>query len=230
MILALSLRCAGDPVWEDGSMSIYKIVLSSLNRQASDKMHSSRLHLREGPMVPASLRPGPLSPCPSARAGALSRSPVSLYLLAGRVRDAGFTRCARSSTDRVADFESEGCRFESYRARFRLSPNQPEDRRQVPSLARLVDVRAPVGHFRRSDGNRINPAVSVPSVRQIFGKAFSYGFAIGPRGACRLRACRGLERVWESLHGPHNVVKPGVGIDNRMSAWACCGGPALGRS
>ncbi len=25
---------------------------------------------------------------------------------------------ARSSTDRVADFESEGCRFESYRARF----------------------------------------------------------------------------------------------------------------
>ena len=56
--------------------------------------------------------------CPSARAGALSRSPVSLYLLAGRVRHAGFTRCARSSTDRVADFESEGCRFESYRARF----------------------------------------------------------------------------------------------------------------
>src|SRR5271166_5174084 len=118
MILALSFRCAGDSVWEDGSMSIYKIVLSSLNRQASDKMHSSRLHLREGPMVPASLRPGPLSPCPSARAGALSRSPVSLYLLAGRVRHAGFTRCARSSTDRVADFESEGCRFESYRARF----------------------------------------------------------------------------------------------------------------
>ena len=147
--------------------------------------------------------------CPSARAGALSRSPVSLYLLAGRVRDAGFTRCARSSMDRVADFESEGCRFESYRARFRLSPNQPEDRRQVPFLARLVNVRAPVGHFRRSDGNRINPAVSVPSVRQIFGKAFSYGFAIGPRGACRLRACRGLERVWESLHGPHNVVQPG---------------------
>ncbi len=147
--------------------------------------------------------------CPSARAGALSRSPVSLYLLAGRVRDAGFTRCARSSMDRVADFESEGCRFESYRARFRLSPNQPEDRRQVPSLARLVNVRAPVGHFRRSDGNRINPAVSVPSVRQIFGKAFSYGFAIGPRGACRLRACRGLERVWESLHGPHYVVQPG---------------------
>src|SRR5437870_5565043 len=29
------------------------------------------------------------------------------------------TSGARSSMDRVADFESEGCRFESYRARFR---------------------------------------------------------------------------------------------------------------
>src|SRR5271157_4528167 len=66
-ILALSFRCEGDPVWEDGLMLIYKIVLSSLNRQAGDKMHSSRLHAREGPTVPASLRPGPLSPCPSAR-------------------------------------------------------------------------------------------------------------------------------------------------------------------
>src|SRR5271165_6440229 len=111
----------GSRVGRRFNVDLIKIVLSSLNRQASDKMHSSRLHLREGSMVPASLRPGPLSPCPSARAGALSRSPVSLYLLAGRVRHAGFTRCARSSTDRVADFESEGCRFESYRAR--LMPN-----------------------------------------------------------------------------------------------------------
>ena len=31
------------------------------------------------------------------------------------------TTGARSSMDRVADFESEGCRFESYRARWRLS-------------------------------------------------------------------------------------------------------------
>jgi hypothetical protein len=30
------------------------------------------------------------------------------------------TYCARSSMDRVADFESEGCRFESYRARSHL--------------------------------------------------------------------------------------------------------------
>src|SRR5271157_181250 len=99
-------------------------------------MHSSRLHLREGATVPASLRPNPLSPWPSARAGALSRSPVSLYLLSGRARHGELTRCARSSTDRVADFESEGCRFESCRARFRLSPNQPLCLRQCPLCLR----------------------------------------------------------------------------------------------
>ena len=31
------------------------------------------------------------------------------------IRSLYFSHCARSSTDRVADFESEGCRFESYR-------------------------------------------------------------------------------------------------------------------
>lgn len=139
-----NLRCEALLCW------FYKIVLSSLNRQAGDKMHSSRLHAREGPTAPASLRPGPLSSCPNARAGALSRSPGSLYLLACRVRHAGFTDCARSSTDRVADFESEGCRFESYRARLtQLLPNTRDGRTRLfgaayspPQAGSLSEVKA----------------------------------------------------------------------------------------
>lgn len=37
---------------------------------------------------------------------------------------------ARSSTDRVADFESEGCRFESYRARFISDVLSPQSERR----------------------------------------------------------------------------------------------------
>ena len=174
MILALSFRCEGDPVWEDGSMLIYKIVLSSLNRQASDKMHSSRLHLREGPMVPASLRPGPLSPCPSARAGALSRSPVSLYLLAGRVRHAGFTRCARSSMDRVADFESEGCRFESYR---RASDS---DRLKPTGTVNTQSFTTPNASS--------SPAHPIPSLRQHTTESDPKRLPRATRGATRVVA------------------------------------------
>jgi hypothetical protein len=44
----------------------------------------------------------------------------------------GIIRCsgARSSTDRVADFESEGCRFESYRARFTHHESWRDTKRQ----------------------------------------------------------------------------------------------------
>ena len=38
-------------------------------------------------------------------------------------------------------FESEGCRFESYRARFRLCMYGPGGRQQVLSFSRVVDLR-----------------------------------------------------------------------------------------
>ena len=41
---------------------------------------------------------------------------------------------ASSSTDRVADFESEGCRFESYLAHFRLHETERDRRRLKPQF------------------------------------------------------------------------------------------------
>ena len=78
---------------------VSSIVRTSADRQAGQELHSSELHEPVGRKPLAGK---------SARHASCHRSP-------GRYTHFS---CARSSTDRVADFESEGCRFESYRAHF----------------------------------------------------------------------------------------------------------------
>lgn len=55
-------------------------------------------------------------------------------------------------------------------------------------VAHVVNYRSLVRGFRHCDHIQFQPARSVPSVRQMFGKVFSYGLTVRPRGACRIGA------------------------------------------
>ncbi len=65
-------------------------------------------------------------------------------------------RLARSSTDRVADFESEGCRFESYRAALVYQQTYGESGTNQESLAHALptsDVETVSGPDRGAVGS-----------------------------------------------------------------------------
>src|SRR5262245_11514523 len=109
-------------------------------------------------------------------------------------------------------FESEGCRFESYRARFTTGADVT---RLDASRALFSGPRA--HHHRRNIRachrvlNRLGPPRTVPRVRQMFGKALAYRSPVRAGGPGGLRSGWGPERVREALDGRSCIMQPGMG-------------------